>query len=181
MPEDEARPEQFSYLNPDDAALLNMMRVFVAEAARVYETRLEAAPDEALFVDGPSVAYQLLRPEMAHLAQEQLRTINLTTKHRMLASHLIYQGTLRSTTVRLAEVFRPAIIERASGLIVVHNHPSGDPSPSQDDIRTTRQLVEAGKLLDIEVLDHVVIAASGYVSLRERGLGFNGSLSGNQW
>lgn len=172
MPEDGALPEQFSYMNPDDAALLNMLRVFVAEASRVYDTRLPAGPQEALVVDSPMVAYQLLGPEMAHLAQEQLRTINLNTRHRMLGTHLIYQGTLRSTQVRLAEIFRPAIIERASGLVVVHNHPSGDPSPSQDDARTTRQLVEAGKLLDIEVLDHVVVATSGYVSLRERGIGF---------
>lgn len=172
MPEDGAPPEQFTYMSPDDAALLNMLRVFVAEASRVYDTRLPAEPEEALVVDSPMVAYQLLGPEMANLSQEQLRTINLNTRHRMLGTHLIYQGTLRSTQVRLAEIFRPAIIERASGLIVVHNHPSGDPSPSQDDARTTRQLVEAGKLLDIEVLDHVVVVPSGYVSLRERGIGF---------
>lgn len=173
MPEDNT-PEQASYLNPDDAALLNMMRIFVAEASRVYDARLPASPEEALFVDGPEVAYRLLGPEMAHLAQEQLRTINLNVKHRMLGTHLIYQGTLRTTTLRLAEIFRPAIIERASGIIVVHNHPSGDPTPSQDDIRTTQHLHDAGKLLDIEVLDHVVVAASGFVSLRERGLGFDG-------
>lgn len=166
--------ERLSYLSPDDAALLNMMRVFVAEASRVYETRLPATPSEALYVDSPSVVYQLLAPEMAHLSQEQLRTVNVNTRHRMLGTHLIYQGTLRSTSVRLAEIFRPAIVERASGLVVVHNHPSGDPSPSPDDLRVTEQLVRAGQLLDIEVLDHVVVVPSGYVSLKERGLGIYG-------
>lgn len=159
-------------LNPNDAALLNMMRVFVAEAARIYEARQAEGLEEALFIDGPRVTYELMAPEMAHLSQEQLRTINVNTRHRMLSTHLIYQGTLRSAAIRMAEVFRPAIIENASGLVVVHNHPSGDPEPSPDDIQATRQIVEAGKLLDVQVLDHVVIAKGGFVSLRERGLGF---------
>lgn len=151
---------------------MNLLRVFVAEASRIYETRAGRAIEDALFVDQPYVAWQLLAPEMAHLAQEQLRTINLNVKHRLLSTHMVYQGSLSASPVRVAEVFRPAIIENASGLIVVHNHPSGDPTPSPDDIKVTRQLVDAGRLLDVTVHDHLIIGGSGFVSLRERGLGF---------
>jgi len=74
--------------------------------------------------------------------------------------------------VRIGEVFRDAIRRNSAALIVAHNHPSGDPTPSPEDILVTRQIVEAGKLLDIDVLDHLILSHSRYVSLRERGLGF---------
>jgi len=84
----------------------------------------------------------------------------------------VYSGSLNTTVVRVAEVSREAIRSNSAGFIVVHNHPSGDPTPSPEDVRVTEMLVEAGALLDISVLDHVVIGRNRYVSLKERGLGF---------
>ncbi|MCB0149480.1 MAG: hypothetical protein KDE01_17755, partial [Caldilineaceae bacterium] len=81
-------------------------------------------------------------------------------------------GNLNTAVVRVGEVFREAIRANCASIIVVHNHPSGDPTPSPEDVRVTEQLVEAGRLLDIEVLDHLVIGRNRYVSLKERGLGF---------
>ena len=80
--------------------------------------------------------------------------------------------TIDATTVHPREVFREAIAERAAAIILVHNHPSGDPTPSPDDVAVTRAIVQAGKLLDVEVLDHLVIGQGRWVSLKERGLGF---------
>jgi DNA repair protein RadC len=84
----------------------------------------------------------------------------------------LYQGSVSSSQVRVGEVFRQAIIEQASSIIIAHNHPSGDPTPSPDDVAVTRAIVQAGKLLDIDVLDHVVVCSTRHVSLKERGLGF---------
>ena len=90
----------------------------------------------------------------------------------MLAIPTIYVGSLNTNVVRVAELFRDAIKHNAAAIIVVHNHPSGDPTPSREDVRLTEMLVQAGKLLDIEVLDHLIIGQGRFVSLKERGLGF---------
>jgi DNA repair protein RadC len=84
----------------------------------------------------------------------------------------LYQGSVSASQVRVGEVFRQAIIEQASAIIIAHNHPSGDPTPSPDDVAVTRAIVQAGKLLDIEVLDHIVVSQDRFISLKERGLGF---------
>jgi DNA repair protein RadC len=85
---------------------------------------------------------------------------------------VVYQGTVNSSVVRAAEVFRPAVSRTCPALVVVHNHPSGDPTPSTEDIRTTEQLRRAGELLDIELLDHVIVGQHKWLSLKERGLGW---------
>ena len=85
----------------------------------------------------------------------------------------LYRGSVNTSQVRVAEIFRQAIIENAPALVLAHNHPSGDISPSPDDIAVTRAIVEAGKLLDVQVLDHLVIGQGGFASLKERGLGFS--------
>ena len=85
----------------------------------------------------------------------------------------VYQGSLNTAVVRVGEVFTPALRANAAAIIVVHNHPSNDPTPSPEDVRVTEMLVEAGKLLDVAVLDHVILGKNRYVSLKERGLGFN--------
>jgi DNA repair protein RadC len=90
-----------------------------------------------------------------------------------LGSLLPYQGSVSSSQVRIGEVFRPAIQRLASAIVVCHNHPSSDNTPSPDDVAVTRAMVQAGKLLDIQVLDHLVISSRGFVSLKERGLGFS--------
>jgi DNA repair protein RadC len=97
----------------------------------------------------------------------------LNSKNHVVAIRRLYRGTLNSSSVRVAELFRAAIRENCASLIVVHNHPSSDPTPSPEDVRVTAEAVRAGQLLDIEVLDHVVIGGRDrYVSLKERGLGF---------
>ncbi|MBI2867841.1 MAG: hypothetical protein HYX97_05860, partial [Chloroflexi bacterium] len=97
----------------------------------------------------------------------------LNTRNYLLGVQEVYRGTVNSSHVRAAEVFRDAVRQNCSALIVVHNHPSGDPTPSNEDIALTRQLLEAGKLLEIELLDHIVIGRQRYVSLKEKGLGFS--------
>lgn len=104
-----------------------------------------------------------------HLAR--LLPYLLNTRHRVIDVVGIYQGSLNSAQVRVGEIFRPAIRRNAAALIVVHNHPSADLSPSPDDVAVTRAIVQAGQLLDIRALDHLIIAGGRFVSLKERGLG----------
>lgn len=130
-------------------------------------------PEERPRVASPGDAANLLMSEMMFLEQEHLRLILLDTRNRVLATPTIYVGSLNSSVVRIGELFRAAIKENAAAFIVAHNHPSGDPSPSPEDINVTRQIVSAGKLLDIQLLDHIVIGYQRYVSLKERGLGFD--------
>jgi DNA repair protein RadC len=134
---------------------------------------LVASPDDRPQVTSPADAANLLMAEMATLEQEHLRTLLLDTKHRVLASPTVYVGNVNTSVIRVAELFREAIKLNCVALIVAHNHPSGDPTPSPDDVKVTEQIVQAGKLLDIEVLDHLVIGHQRYVSLKERGLGFS--------
>lgn len=104
------------------------------------------------------------------LTQEQLRVVLLDTRNRVLDIVLVYQGNVNSTIVRMAEVFREAIVVCAPNVVLVHNHPSGDASPSPEDAALTKQAVEAGQLLGIEVLDHIVVGRGRFVSLKDQGL-----------
>jgi DNA repair protein RadC len=106
--------------------------------------------------------------DMMYLDTEQMRVLVLDTKHYVLANLTLYQGTINSAVLRTAEIFRPAITRKAPSIVVCHNHPSGDPLPSPEDEDVTTQLVAAGKVLEIEVLDHIIIGNPGSVSLRER-------------
>jgi len=123
-------------------------------------------------VHSPADVANLMMLEMGLLQQEVMRTVLLNTKNHVIASPVIYQGSLNTAVVRVGELFREAIRHHCLSIIVVHNHPSGDPTPSPEDVAVTRELVAAGKLLDIEVLDHLVIGHQRFVSLKERGLGF---------
>lgn len=125
-------------------------------------------------VTTPAEIVRLLQPEMELLQQEELRLLILDTKHHVVAAPMLYRGTVSAAPGRVAEVFREAVRRGAAKVAVAHNHPSGDPAPSQDDIAFTRGLVQAGRLMDIAVLDHVVIGQGPgrWVSLRERRLGF---------
>ena len=123
-------------------------------------------------VTSPADIARLLQSELELLAQEELRLLVLDTKHRVLAAPMLYRGSVRESTVRVAELFREAVRRNASAVAVAHNHPSGDPEPSAADIEMTRALVAAGELLDVAVLDHVVFGRGRYVSMRERSLGF---------
>lgn len=133
---------------------------------------IAATPQERPTVTSPADAANLLMTEMSLLEQEHLRLVLLDTRNHVLAMPTIYIGSLNTSVVRVGELFRAAIKENAAALIVVHNHPSGDPSPSPEDVRVTSQIVSAGKLLDVDVLDHIIIGRQRFVSLKERGLGF---------
>jgi DNA repair protein RadC len=123
-------------------------------------------------LQSPEDVYQRVKYGMQSLQQEHLRVLLLDTRNRLLRECDVYVGSLNTSMVRIGEVFREAIQRGAASMIVVHNHPSGDPSPSPEDVAVTRALVQAGELLDIEVLDHVVIGRGGYTSLKSKGLGF---------
>jgi len=133
---------------------------------------LLASPEDRFTIRSPADVAQLLMAEMAHLEQEHFRVLYLDTRNQLLGSETVYVGSLNASHIRVAEVFRDAVKRNCAAIIVVHNHPSGDPTPSPEDVEVTRQLVAAGQLLDIEVLDHLVIGQLRFVSLRERGLGF---------
>ena len=108
------------------------------------------------------------------LDQEHMRVLLLNTRNQVLSIQEIYVGNISGAAVRASEVFRPAVRDNAPAIIVVHNHPSGDPAPSEADVSVTRDLVAAGKLMGIELLDHVIIGAgNSYVSLNEKGMGFS--------
>jgi DNA repair protein RadC len=133
---------------------------------------LLAQPEERLQVRSPADLAPILLLEMAPLDQETLRVVLLNTKNQVLKFCDVYHGSLNSSLVRIAEVFKEAVRVNAAAIIVAHNHPSGDPTPSPEDARVTEQIVAAGKLLEIEVLDHLVIGERTFVSLREKRLGF---------
>ncbi|MDH3674180.1 MAG: DNA repair protein RadC [Anaerolineae bacterium] len=133
---------------------------------------LLSSPDARPQITSPADAANLLMLDMGSREQENLCTILLDTKNRVLASPTIYVGNVNSSIIRVAELFREAVRENATAMIVAHNHPSGDPTPSPEDVQVTRSIVEAGSLLGVEVLDHLVIGHQRYVSLKELGLGF---------
>ncbi len=130
------------------------------------------SPEERAAINSPADAAALVQYEMSALEQEHMRVILLDRRNRVLETVEVYKGSVNSSQVRVGEVFKDAIRKNASALIVTHNHPSGDPTPSPDDVAVTRAIVQAGKLLDVEVLDHLVIGQGRWVSLKERGLGF---------
>ena len=115
----------------------------------------------------PADAANLVMLDLAYLDTEQMRILLLDAKSQLVEKISSYQGTVNSSVLRAAEIFRPAIIRNCPGLILCHNHPSGDPTPSPDDIEATKQLVEAGRILDIELVDHIIIGNQRFVSLKE--------------
>ncbi len=143
-------------------------------ANRLSALRSEDKPQIA----SPDDVVDLLGLEMAALEQEQLRVVLLDTKNRVVATRTVYQGSANQAMVRAAEVFRDAVRRNAIAIIVVHNHPSGDPTPSSADVALTAELVRAGQLLDIEVIDHLIIGQGRHVSLRRLGLGFSSNHEG---
>ncbi len=131
-----------------------------------------ASPEERPEIHSPQDAAALVQYEMSALEQEELRVFLLDTRNRVLDIVTVYRGSLNSSQVRVGELFKAAVRRNAAAIIVAHNHPSGDPSPSAEDIALTRGVIQAGKLLDVEVLDHLVIGRGKFISLKERKLGF---------
>jgi DNA repair protein RadC len=121
-------------------------------------------------IRSPADVYRYYAPRLADLPAEEFHVLALDSQSGVLRDLLVTRGLLNASLVHPREVFRGAIAEAAAGVIVVHNHPSGDPTPSADDRAATRQLVEAGRILDLPVYDHVVVGAGRYVSFAEAGL-----------
>ncbi len=131
-----------------------------------------STPKELPVIQSPEDAASLILYEMGALEQEHLNVMLLDTRNQMVKLVEVYRGSLNSSLIRVSEVFKEAVRANAAAIIVVHNHPSGDPTPSPEDISVTRAIVQAGKLLDIEVLDHIVVGKNKFISLKSRGLGF---------
>lgn len=129
-------------------------------------------PEDRPCVRSPEDIARLLLADMALLEQEHLRVVLLNNRNQVLSAPEVYKGTVNATQVRVADLFRDAVREGCPNIIVVHNHPSGDPTPSADDAAITARVRQAGTLLGIDVLDHIILARDGFVSLRERRLGF---------
>ncbi len=160
--------------------VVNQHGIGLAKAAQIkaalelgHRMKIES-PQERPTIHSPADAAALVQFNMSALEQEELHVILLDTRNRVLHIEPVYRGSVNTSQVRVGELFRAAVHRNATALVVVHNHPSGDPTPSPDDVAVTRAIVGAGKLLDIEVLDHLVIGRGSYISLKERGLGFGG-------
>ncbi|MGI6249848.1 MAG: RadC family protein [Anaerolineaceae bacterium] len=154
------------------STLIGIEGVGTAKACRILAAlelanRLQRNSGEDPFVvKTPEDVERLLGNELRGKNQEELHVIWLNTRNHVLGSERLYKGSQESSTVRVNEVFKQAVRYGASGVIIVHNHPSGDPAESPDDVNLTKSLVEAGQILDIRVLDHIIIAAKGIVSIR---------------
>lgn len=149
----------------------------LSEIRRLHDelnAQLYAQPTERPTIHNPADAFDILQPFLGPLQHEELWVMNLDTRNRVMGLVKLYQGSVNQSQVRVGEIFRQAVIDNAPSIVLAHNHPSGDPTPSPDDVAVTRAIVQAGKLLDISVLDHLVVTQGRYVSLKERGLGFGG-------
>lgn len=158
--------------NADQGLLCGEAGLSTTQAQRLIALRelaqrfVAPEPGEYPRICSPNDAAAIVRPQMMYLDHEEFRVLVLDTKNRVVANVVQYTGTVNSSVLRASEVFRPAIDRNAPNLIVCHNHPSFDPTPSPEDLDVTRQLVAAGKLLDIELLDHIIIGNPGFLSLK---------------
>lgn len=141
----------------------------IAAALELGRRLAREGPEERQRIRGPRDVYDRCAPEMRDLPQEEFRLLLLSTQHAVTREVVVTRGVLDASVVHPREVFRIAIAENAAALVLVHNHPSGDPSPSPEDRAVTRQLTEAGRVLGIPVVDHIVIGDASYVSFSEAG------------
>lgn len=164
--------------NIPEAELTKIKGLGPAQATRLYAAfelgrRLTTQPpDDKFQVRSPADGYDLFKTLIGNKDQEHFAIAILDTRNRVLQTRVLYIGSLNTSLVRVNEVFKTAMAYPVAGIIVAHNHPSGDPNPSPEDIALTRRLVQAGKLLEIDVLDHIIIGRNRYISLRERAIGF---------
>jgi DNA repair protein RadC len=158
------------------AELAGLRGVGPAKAARLVAAfelgrRLRArAPGRRILLSTPAEVYAAFAPLMEDLKHEVFRVALLDAQNGLLRDRIVSEGTLSASLVHPREVFKPAIVESAAAVILLHNHPSGDPTPSREDVRLTRQLVDCARLLDLRLHDHVVIGRGRFVSLAERGM-----------
>ena len=149
---------------------MTVNRAFTLRAAMDFAQRTRHEVEKP-FIKSPTDAVELLA-DMRTLEHEEMRVISLNTKNRVIHIKTIYQGSVHTTVIRVAELLADPIRRNASAVMIAHNHPSSDPTPSPEDIAVTREIRSACKILDLDLLDHLVIGNPGFVSLKERGLGF---------
>lgn len=163
--------DTLSHATPDE--LQAILGIGQATAARI-QAALELgrrltlpSPTDRPQISAAPDAAQVLTPWIGHEQQECFAVLYLDTRNRVQDSEILYRGTLNTSVVRIAEVFRGAVRRNIAALLVGHNHPSGDPTPSPEDRALTRRLVQAGKLLELDVLDHIIVGAGRWFSLRQ--------------
>ena len=169
-----------------DRGLASMVHMSVEELAKIHGLgpgkaatvlaavelgrRLAIAEARVEIIHGPEDVARFAMPHFRHETKEHFAVLLLNTKNHILAMPVISQGSLTASVVHPREVFEAAVRHSAASMILLHNHPSGDPSPSREDIAVTERLVKAGQIMDIPVLDHVIIGNDSFASLKEKGL-----------
>lgn len=166
----QAAPSELEQMHGLGAAKIAQIVAAVEIGRRMAHTSETERP----IVQTSAQAVHLVK-DMNSLLQEQIRVILLDTAYRVIAVPTVYIGTVNAALLRVSEVYREAIARNAPAIILVHNHPSGDPTPSPEDVELTRRLIQAGELLDITLLDHLIVGGNGWRSLKEMGLGFRSS------
>lgn len=159
--------------SPKASGKVSEIRERIQQLYGELNSQLAKNPSEQPVITSPDNAYDILKPFLGCLDHEELWVVILDTRNRVMRLVKLYVGSVNSSQVRIGEVFRQAIIENAHTIIIAHNHPSGDPNPSPDDVALTRVVSQAGELLQIECLDHLIVGDGKYVSLKSRGLGFD--------
>ncbi len=143
--------------------------VSILAAIEIGKRLNQQRPEEKYIIRSPEDGADYVMEEMRHLKQEHFVALFLNTKNQVIHQQTIFIGSLNASIVHPREVFREAVKRSAATIICVHNHPSGDPTPSQEDIHVTRRLVESGKIMGIELLDHIIIGDRKFISLKEKG------------
>lgn len=157
-------------------APLTIKGVGVKKADKLYVIKevirriMEESPNDNPVIHGPEDVSNFFMPKLLHETKEHFMIALLNTKNRIIAAPTISIGSLSASVVHPREIFKKAIKYPCAGIILVHNHPSGDPKPSREDIAATERLVRAGKIMDIPIIDHVIIAQHNYLSMKEKDL-----------
>lgn len=167
-------PTTTELLDVSEQQLITIKGIGISKARQITAmlqlAKALAVPSHAKYsIRTPKDVYDLLEPELRHLTKEHFICLFLNTKNRVICKETVSIGSLNSAIVHPREVFRAAIKHCSASLICVHNHPSGDPTPSPEDVNLTKRLINAGEIVGIELLDHVIIGNSGFVSLKEQG------------
>jgi DNA repair protein RadC len=161
-----AKPEELMRVDKVGESSAAAMLIVRTTANRLLRTKASAQP----VLSGWQALLDYLQADMAHIGIERVRVLHLNTKNRLIRDETISEGSIDQSAVHVREVVKRAMELGSAAIILVHNHPSGDPSPSRQDIALTRQIVEAGRPLGLAVHDHVIIGSTGHVSLRGQGL-----------
>jgi DNA repair protein RadC len=169
---DDRTLQEIATMDPEALQTLGIGQSRSVALAAAFELgrRVESGKEEGVFIHGPEDVEKIFGPKLRDRSQEEFWMLPLNSANRLLRPVQVTIGTLNASLVHPRECFRPAIERSAASVVFLHNHPSGNPEPSQEDIAITRQLADAGKLLGIPVHDHVIMARNSYTSMAERGI-----------